>query len=232
MYPPHALFTFGGTLLGGQEIWTNNVRFGTSNVAFTNEVGAEPQILTELMARLFPRFSQSVSAGGLGYSSAVRLEWGKFNQIDASGKYNLATTTVRQDLPSPIVGGGSAVGNLPQAALVVTWLTAASRGQASKGRIYVPMPNVQVTTAGLVPPGETQSIADAWGALLTEWNDLPVEGVTLGADAELFPAVISGVGAGTSRRIERVRVGNRVDTMRSRRESLVEAFSVAQVGNP
>lgn len=216
-YPTHALFSFGGDLLGGAEQWSNNIRFGASNITFTDSVGLEPDVLAYLMTQLSAVFS---APSTLGYSSVCRLMWGKFNQIGPDGHYRLGSDTVRQDI-TPISGSGSAIGLLPQAALAVSWGTSAERGRASKGRIFIPMPSVANGANGRITGTTAQNIATGWATLLTKFNDSPLDQ----SGADLYPAVVSGVDA-SFRRITHVKVGDVVDTMRSRRQALVEAYSV------
>lgn len=221
-YPVHYLFSFGGTLMGGTEIWTNNIRFvGTGTADEEYDEADLAQGLTEVMRDGFAL----TGAAALGYSNLVRLEWGKFNQIGTDGKYTSGSTTYVHDLPSPGVVGPSPAGSgAPQLAMAVSWGTARARGTASRGRIYIPMPVPIPTTNGRFPQGNAQAYANAWAAQIDRLNDRVQN---LGQERPIA-AVVSGVDGSWSP-IQTVRVGDVLDTIRSRRNALVENYSTASV---
>lgn len=224
-YPRHWLFSFGGDLLGGAEIWSNNIRFAIPE-GQTEGVVDEGDMLADLMKDLQSRFTLAVPQGGLGYGTGVRLKWGKFNEIDAAGHYADQNNTRVLDLPSPVPGIGQSLGTIPQLALAVSWGTARQRGLASRGRIYIPMPAVTTSGAsGRVLAATAQSIATNWAMLLEEFNDW----ATSPDLTEMTAHVVSNVGEGAKEQITTVRVGDVLDTMRSRRNALVEVYAEADV---
>lgn len=221
-YPYHYLFAFGGTLLGGSEIWTNTIRFvatGTPDEDYDQAERAEG--LTTVMAEGFAL----TGAATLGYSSNVRLEWGKFNAIGPDGKYASESDTYVFDLPSNgVVGSVGASNYIPQVSLAVSWGTDRARGPASKGRIYIPMPGFMPGTNGRLAAAQTQAIASAWAAQIDRLND-----EVQGTGQELpIACVVSGVNGAFSP-ITNVRVGDVLDTQRSRRNALTESYSTAAV---
>lgn len=221
-YPYHYLFSFGGTLLGGTEIWTNNIRFvggGTPNEEYD-----ERAICERLMTALAARFTAG-TPNALGYSSAVRLQWGKFNAIGSDGKYASQTETVRFDLPSPgVVGPAAPASYVPQIALAISWGTRRQRGRASKGRIYIPMPLNGPGASAQLDSAARQALANNWAACIDELNDVAQ---SVGQQRPIA-AVVSGVD-GSYEPISIVRVGSVLDTQRRRRNALVESYSSAAV---
>lgn len=224
-YPEHWLFSFGGTIVGGKEIWSNNIRFAVPEGS-TQGLVDEGDMLDDLMGDLSAQFGKGTTTGGLGYSSAVTLRWGKFNAIGPDGRYVDQNNTRVLDLPTPVVGVGVPVGNLPQAALAVSWGTDRSRGAGARGRIYIPMPAVSVeVNVGAIRDGSPANIATNWANLLEKFNDWQ------GAPdpTEMIACVVSNVGSGVKEPIRTVRVGDVVDTMRSRRNALQEVYVEATV---
>lgn len=224
-YPEHWLFSFGGIIVGENEIWSNNVRFAVPEGG-TSLLVDEGDMLEDLMSDLQAQFSTSAASTGLGYSQSVGLQWGKFNRIGPDGKYADQTNTRVLDLANPVFGVGSAIGGLPQAALAISWGTDRARGPGSRGRIYVPMPAVTVAAADArIPTATCATLATNWANLLEKWNDWA------GAPdpTEMIACVVSNVGSGVKEPIRTVRVGNVVDTMRSRRNALREEYVTVNV---
>lgn len=221
-YPYHYLFSFGGTLLGGADIWSNNIRFvasGTPDEQYDLETRLE-----EMMTALAVTFATGTTRN-LGYSQSVALRWGKLNAIGPDGKYASSSESNVYDLPNaPVVGNTEAPSKVPQIALAVSWGTERARGHASKGRIYVPMPSVEPASTGRVPTATCQTLATAWATQIDELNDI-IQGV---GQERPIASVVSGI-SGAWAPITTVRVGNVLDTQRSRRSALVEAYSTADV---
>jgi hypothetical protein len=222
-YPEHWLFSFGGTILNGQEIWQNNIRFATTSGIAAPQIDEE-SLLEDLMADLAVAFVLAPWQGGLGYSNGTTLTHGKFNKIAPDGGYSDEGNTVRQDLAAPLQTTATPPTFAPQLALAVSWLTDRTRGLANKGRIYIPMPALTPDGSGQVGPALRQNIADNWAGLLNQFNNEP------GIDTSTLTAsVVSGVRDGAKEQIRSVRVGSVLDTMRSRRNALVETYTTAPV---
>lgn len=223
-YPEHYLFSFGGTMAGGQEIWSNNVRFWTDDLVVEAD-GAEMNALGKLETDL-----RALAANaGSKWSAGVRVEWLKFNRINEFGRYASTVESNTKFLNATTAFGGSA-GNLvlpPQVAIAVTFRSELARGRASKGRLYIPMPNVTTGNDGRVKPEDTASIALAYKTWIQAMGNWP------GPDFNtIAPAVVSGVGTGAASYIRRVEVGNVFDTQRRRRNALVEVRASQDVPDP
>lgn len=135
------------------------------------------------------------------------------NLIGTDGRYVDKFGTVEHVLTTPAAGGGGAQ-YPPQVAAAVTLETNASRGLASKGRFYVPSPVGSFETGpGLFSISAAANLAIRATTLVEDLNE-ELEGWTV--------AVVSGTRTGAARLVNRVSVGRVLDTIRSRRTSLVE----------
>jgi hypothetical protein len=140
VWDPHLLIAWGGTLGAPPlDVWTNTLK------ALVYEPdGITRSVLTvaeqdELLPLLDPILTEWVapSVGTDTHSPTVTMTWIKANMIAATGKYMYPTTSVR-DLDPGVVG--TAVGNADwRQSIVVSLLTAKSRGKAHAGRFYPPV---------------------------------------------------------------------------------------------
>lgn len=147
-------------------------------------------------------------------SSGARLRWIKLNQIGEDGRYT-ELNTVQYDYDTPYPIGANTARVAPQVSLAITLRTAASRGLASRGRFYIPLPARALETTGLLSPtaqGDYAEAAtdylDALNAALTPWR----------------VSVMSEVGDGAVRPVTYVQVGRVLDTIRSRRNAFTENY--------
>jgi hypothetical protein len=160
----------------------------------------------------------------------VVCQWVKFNEIGADGKYVRTDTTFARYLTAasgtlaPFAGVGAP--SVPTfVSVCVSMRTARARGPASTGRLFIPRPSISTTAGGRMSSATTQEIATTYANFLTALGD--EEGVD---NTAIAPAVVSNVGEpGPQERIIGVRVGDVPDVQRRRKNSLVEAYSVATV---
>lgn len=160
------------------------------------------------------------SSSALQLAPQARLEFVKMNPINEDGHYQRPNTF--QTSFAPISGGGSS-GRVPnQISLVVTLLTNVSRGPASKGRFYLPMPNLPMDNEeGLYLQANVDQVRDVTKTFLESIADVP--GADFVGSAE--PAVMSRKdGAPASREVKQVSVGRAPDTQRRRRRNLKENY--------
>lgn len=139
----------------------------------------------------------------------------KFNAIGPDGRYVDTTTTHAQYVEDfGLIQGPESSLVEPQRALAVTWLTAALRGLASKGRVYLPGFAAPVDTGLIIGTGTAGSQEDAATAFIS----------ALAADPVVVPSIMSNRGGGVGRPITGVKVGRAIDTQRRRRRSLSEEY--------
>lgn len=200
------LLTFGGSLYTA-EAWSCSLR---STADFANSV----QVNQTALDAVWPVVSAWVSGASSPLGNAAKLSWLKYNRVGTDGKY-MSDVTFRKDF-SPVVNGGQASVHAPQISLVATLETGAVRGLASRGRMFLPSPVFPMDATGRISAANAASAATAVAALITNLNNLPDYGVT-----KIYSEG-GKVGAPTSRTVTGVTVGRVLDTMRSRRTSLLE----------
>jgi len=213
----HGVLVWGGTLPGG-EIWSNSVRMAeTEEVGFANDAaGWDVQaLLDHYTAKVKTHHANS----GAQISPRCKLTYVKFNRVDINGHY-IDPVTYEAEF-APIAGGGSTFECPNQICLVITLTTAVSRGPASKGRIFAPMPTaLPDATTGVISTAAAGGIATAYKTFFEACCDVP------GLDEADSPGlcVMSKVNAGATRRVNGIRVGVAYDTQRRRRNNLLENY--------
>lgn len=159
-------------------------------------------------------FVKNAAATGPSFIAAAKLTSIKLNRIDTAGHY------VDQDAkewlyPSPISGATAGVDLPAQLSIVATLGTALERGRGSKGRIYTaPSAFATVSTDGRMTTSNALGMANGVKSLITSLNATYALVGRVG--------VASNAGAGRFEHVTKVSVGRVVDTMRSRRSTLVE----------
>jgi hypothetical protein len=104
---------------------------------------------------------------------------------------------------------------------VVTFLTVAHRGHASKGRVFLPGALVNdLESDGQTTVAATEDLRDAFLGWLNNGNGI----LSSAFSSAMRWAVMSPVGAGRSHQITDITVGRVIDTQRRRRRSLDEAY--------
>lgn len=153
---------------------------------------------------------------GPGFLTPVKLVSIKLNRIGPDGRY-VDAVAKEHIYPSPISGAVS--GNAPaQLTIATTLKTAIERGRGSKGRVYLPptLNATAVTTDGRITTTQASAQNTAVKLLIDELNSTYTLIGRVG--------VASNAGAGRFEHVTRVATGRVVDTMRSRRSSLVEDY--------
>lgn len=143
-----------------------------------------------------------------------KLSMIKFNLIGTDGHYVDKNNSVLHELIPP-AHGASESSVAPQLALAISLRTAARRGLAHAGRIYMPVPVCPVGGDGRVSVAERAPYITHATSFLDALNAAG-EGWVVG--------VVSNVREGGQRRVTNVRVGRVLDTIRSRRTSLDEDY--------
>lgn len=220
-YPQHWLLSFGGDLVAGEETWTCGIRLAIVSTGLGGEMDEE-QYLTDTAV---PALSTWFGSGTANISGLCTLRFVKCNEIGPDGTYadpsNSHTRLVN------VAGGGGAAERLPlQVSCCLTWLTdEASRGPASRGRIYSPRPALTVDAAGDISASDRTEIATAASVLL---NSLDVTLSGPGGSI-LRPCIVSPLGPGYARQIDSVRVDSQLDIQRSRARQASRAATAVSV---
>lgn len=222
-FPPHFRLEWGGDFVSDPlEIWSNGINMthdsSVDGSAFPSEAqGGSQALLDHYSAKVVTHFT----ATNTGYSSNVRLKYVKFNEILPTGLRKNSTVTWRKDIggSTGTPGQNLAVGPITTSC-VVTFLTDAGRGRASRGRCFVPHPNLALasTTYRYATAGQT-GVVNGWLTFLNALTDGP------GVDVpnSLVPSVVTELETpGLFRNIRAVQVGDFPDYMGSRRNRLKE----------
>lgn len=161
------------------------------------------------------------SAAGTGIEAGYLLKYLRLAEIAVNGKYVPGTISYDHTYTTPPAGGGGTVtARFPlQVALATTLLTAMPRGQASKGRIYLPWFNAALgadhkwTTTNV--NGRSAAIATMITALNTALS-APVAVMSKGTKAA--PTV------GAENFVTGVKTGTRPDVQRRRAKQIPETY--------
>ena len=202
----HILLTVMGDAYLQTETWQFGVRLRHPVPGATN---SDLQLLADAMAAP----TQTLwSTAAMAFSDKCRLTAIKAARVLETGLYPPDSIPGVYTYPAPVVGTNAA-SVTPQATVACTLLTNWPRGRASRGRFYLPPQGVTLATDGRMTIG----VVDAFETTLKTW----LNAVRLTAQAEEV-LVMSKLDAGKTGVVDRIGVGRVVDTMRSRRRSLIE----------
>lgn len=214
-YPgPFVKATFGGTIYGGADIWScglNIYNLPGGGLAVT------PAQLAAAALALREPISEWFESAGAFISSYANLEWVKVAALDAQGRY-IEDSQLAEVNPS--VNGVYETAVAPQISTVISLTTSSTRGLAHIGRIYPPLSGTASNT-GYIGTNIVDGMAFA-ASLLVEGVNAVTEDV-FGEGMKV--SILSKVGAGAVKEVTGVRVGNVLDTQRSRRNAFIETYT-------
>jgi hypothetical protein len=201
-FPPHRRVSFRGifgTVAAPYEQWTFRLNFERFNESSPSGAAVTSAAVTAFTNQIAPRAR-----------AHVRLTEVKFATIGADGKYTEDPFIAAVNVPGTSTAGALSP---PQVALAVS-LNTPTRGPMGKGRFYIPAPATTIDpNTGLISVVDAQWFADGAAAFLTAMNAIPGLGnVGIASTKGLFSSVNS------------VRVGRVLDTIRSRRNAISEAY--------
>ena len=161
-------------------------------------------------------FPLSQGSPGMGFSEHAKLTSIKLNRVGPDGRY--VDSIAREHVYSSPIAGPLSITPAPQLSLAVTLRTAIERGRGSKGRVYPPGGNWSngVNADGRASTTQATGQANGMKALINPLNTLYSLIGRVG--------VASNAGAGRFEHVTHLDVGRVMDTIRSRRSSLVEDY--------
>jgi hypothetical protein len=181
------------------------------------ESASPPTVVPPAVIAAISTYHSSMSTS---ITQEAKLKTIKLNEIGVDGRYT-RPNTVRHDLTVPL-GGGSGGYPIAQSSICVSLATPIARGHAHAGRFYLPPSTYANGADGCLTSTAVNGISQATKTMLEAVN------------ASLAPfkvAVMSNVGMGTYQIVTAIKLGRVVDTIRSRRTKLPEAyFTTALVG--
>lgn len=213
----HFKVTLEGTNATDEDIWTTGWRIAPSPAS-------EPIINYPAMANTL---LESVTGAAQTFWTAIqarvargtRLNSVKVAPVDEDGRYIDNMDSVIYDWETPLRGAGTNV-HPPQVSVVASLTTGTRRGNATHGRMYLPLTAIAINSEDFtISVSERQTIANAVKGLL---ND----SIGAIADVTLDPVVMSNIGSGTTRTITTVAVGSIADTQRRRRNRFTEQYTI------
>lgn len=218
-YQPHLRATFKGSFRSSAsaepyEYWNTSMALSNPGVTDT----AALQAIANDLRQDFAAFMTGSVSGFFGpntYLDEVRLD-----SVGANGRITRDAVFARVE-GNPVKGGGMQT-LPPQCALVLT-LDTGTRGRSRFGRMFLPCVAIVMKPDGLMEKLAADQFLAAAKTFVENAGNLP------GFDGDFGVVVASGVGEGSLNRVQSIRVGRAVDTMRSRRRSLDEAYVTATV---
>lgn len=199
-----------GPLASSVESWSCSIHVGA---------GADGSVTP---GNLDGALTQWIERAGSYVNGAAWLSYWKFNQVDpATGRYVSAGLPLTHFLSSPVASG---MPTAPfQLALALSWVTGATRGYASKGRIFAPFTPRDSGSSIIGPDGTIldmylTGIANSAAQLITDIN-----GSLTGS------CVVYSQRGLVENEILAAKVGSVPDTQRRRRRSLVEVYDQVPV---
>lgn len=207
--------TFGGDIYNGKDIWSNSLHIGYTGA----DVDSDP--IQPLWSKLVEDLAGDIETWFIlnaCVSQHANLKWVKIAVLDNAGHYVSEPHIYDFDVP-PV--GIQPTATAPQLSVVVTFETSVLRGPGRFGRIYPPLSG-EVNSAGVDSLSTTR--ADGAQTLIRDINNT-LRLNYLDAFAAPRAIVASKVGAGKNANIIKVKVGQVIDTMRSRRNKFVEDYT-------
>ena len=211
-----ARITIAGTCFGGLEEWTTGFYMGASGTDAT----APSQTFMDNAAGYWQTFFTAVNSK---VSNRYQTTFLKGVLVGTDGK-TIDGTTKFHNFTTAISGNKGADHAPPQCSLVATLTSAVPRGQASKGRMYLPGIASPVDTTGHLPSTDISGLSGTFSTFLNALN----------ADIEQPGRLILASKAGgtvlvptlpINRDVTGYKIGNVYDTQRRRRDQLVEVYT-------
>lgn len=209
--------TFGGKIYGNAEIWSNGINFG-KNLANTGMTEAQLKGAAQAISGDIITWFKS---GGANISSSSTLEWVKVALIGTDGKYVYDSDLF--DIEAAAFGQSTSK-PAPQLTTVITMETSRRRVPGRFARIYPPMNVPAQLTNGRITAVQTNGMRDVFVTLLNEMNDQL--SILVGTPVR---AIVASEKTTEHFQVLTVKVGDVVDTQRSRRNAFLEAYTESGV---
>lgn len=214
----HFRVTLEGTNASDQDIWTTGWRIAPSPASepIINYSQMSENLLTSVVA------ASETFWDDLKYTIAkgTRLTSVKVAPVDRDGRYIENLDSVIHDWETPRAGLGDNMVHPPQVSVVASLTTGTRRGNATHGRMYLPLTAINISANDFtINVNNRQTVANAVVRLL----DNSLNAI---ADVSLDPVVMSNIGSGTTRTITTVAVGSLPDTQRRRRNRFTEQYTI------
>ena len=212
-----AQLRFGGPAWANAEEWCCSVK-----LKHIGGDAADPMLqeAKDTVAAVAAEVRAYITSLGARFPVSHTLSWVSLNPINkTTGLYLFPNDAVIYDLPTP--ARGLSGGNVPQVAYCVTTRSVIKRGPAAFGRWYMPAPDFQITSTGVIEQSVCQELANAAGTFLKSLQEIESgQGPTAWSPWHYG----SGKGGPADSSVASVGVGNVADTQRRRRNQIVETY--------
>jgi hypothetical protein len=212
LFPFHRLVLIGD--LYGDKF---NTTLSIGNAAHSAMPAVSPALLTSVGGYVEGWFARTTASRGCSIISSAKLTSVKLNRIGTNGLYQDPVTM--EYFPSSPVSGGGTARPPAQLSLVATLRGDAERAHAGKGRMFIPPtdPVISMGTDGRITTSQALAHANGVKALIQD-----VVAAYLAAGVTGSVGITSNIGAGAYQTVTKVSTGRVVDTMRSRRNKILE----------
>lgn len=213
-YPYNFLkLTFGGNIWNGLDQWSNGINFGKE----TENINITQQDLNGLAETFASHIREWFSSNQSYISNRSQLEWVKVAVIGADGKYVYDADVYDLETPVP---GASIVNVAPQLTVVQTMETSRRRVPGRFARIYPPLNVPMLGNEPYITSNIANSMRNTFAKLIQDLNSQT--GVMA---RENIRAIVASEKTNQHYFVQSVKVGNVIDTQRSRRNALTETYT-------
>lgn len=210
--PKHFRFTLRGVFTNTPEIWSMGFHM-SKTVALGDDTQLGDIDESAVTAAIATWFGRGYIAGNV-----LLTDWRAYD-IGTDGKM-VGNGPLLHDASGDAIHGTGAVKYPTQIALVIT-LKANNRGPAQYGRMFMPGPVMDLQTDARISDAVAGEVGDFTGLFLKDVSDA-IDAVDLNQTSGVNISSHGGGGAGTLQVIDHVEVGRTLDTLRTRRNQLVE----------
>ncbi len=206
--------------IGGVEEWSSGVSYRFFQLSFIDMTQSQLESLVQRLITAVTTTTLPASLRALMSTGASLTGW----RVESHGEDEKLLAVAQNNYPAAIAGTGGPTKS-PQDALVLSFRTS-TPGARGRGRTYWPALGAALTGSfNLATPSAATVAADAkvLYKLIGDQINAELAANSLAATVEL--AVRSGTDH-SSRLVNRIQVGNVLDTQRRRRDALVESYQI------
>lgn len=212
-WPTHNRFVVRGQFGTTKEIWSNTLHF-------PSDITAGPDVHPQDWDESAITSAVNAFYGANIFGDGTKVTGWRGYTIGSDGRYTGDNIKV-VEYDTPVAGSGTT--RFPPQVAIVLSLWADNRGPAQHGRIYLPGPNTSISAT----LQETSAVeAGAYLTAFKTYVEALLDAMYPSLDVGEGLANVSKVGTGTIQHVTQYRCGLVLDTIRDRRNKLVENYQV------
>lgn len=216
--PTHFKFTVRGTFDSSPETWVTGFHVTRANAgeADAGYDDIDEGAVTDAVTGFF---------GGSTFCANAKVSDWRAYVIGTDGKME-GDAPLLHDFVGAGPSGSAGAWKYPAQVACVVSLISEHRGAAKRGRMYLPAPAAPLASGGRISTGDSDSIREATTTFLKAVADaVDLEVLTQAAVCNVSKGP-PGSTTGTLQEVDHLEVGRVYDTIRSRRRSMIEGYSV------